>query len=235
MGIFNDIAAIDAFAINTYCIASALFFSACAYAQLNDPNPIQWFGAYVFGGTVPNLYWITTSGGGGGGGGGNNNNNSATTTTKNRLLLALHGFVASMGLAIVYKMVTVAPKLLAVGEIEEHHHGLLWAFLEHEEGRDSCGLLLLIFHTSYLNSVIRRGPSLSRRRVSSSSDPSATSATSSSLMMVTSPAILSFGLLCILGVSVYVWVVHHPELVAKHGLKHCQGEMFGRSGDGSEL
>lgn len=210
MGIFNDIGAIDAFAINIYCIVSAFFFSACAYAQLNDPNPVQWFCAYVFGGTVPNLYWMTLT----------TNNNS---NTKQRLVLALHSFVAITGIAIVYKMITVVPKLLA--DVEKHH-GFLWAFMEHEEGRDSCGLLLLIFHTAYLNSMIRRGPSGSntgsKGSSSSSIDPPGP--------MIVSPAILSFGLLCILGVSVYVWVVHHSELVAKYGLKHCQGEMFGSGG-----
>ena len=228
MGIFNDIAVVDAFAINAYCIVSALFFSACAYAQLNDPNPVQWFCAYVFGGTVPNMYWMTTASSAG----------SGNSVMKHRLMLALHGFVAIMAFAIVYKMVTVAPKLLV--DVEEHHNGILWAFLEHEEGRDSCGLLLLIFHTSYLNSVIRRGPTQRRKSGSSSSASPRNSSSSSSLSsvdpnaspMMVSPAILSFGLLCILGVSVYVWVVHHPELVAKHGLKHCQGEMFGRGGGG---
>jgi hypothetical protein len=40
--------------------------------------------------------------------------------------------------------------------VSEHHHGLLWAFLEFEEGRDSIGLLLLVLHASYLNSVLER-------------------------------------------------------------------------------
>uniref|UniRef100_A0A7S4EQY7 Uncharacterized protein n=1 Tax=Pseudo-nitzschia australis TaxID=44445 RepID=A0A7S4EQY7_9STRA len=221
MGIFNDIASVDAFAINAYCIVSALFFSACAYAQLNDPNPVQWFCAYVFGGCIPNLYWMTI---------GSNESSSSSknkSTATQRLILALHGFVVLVVLAIVYKIVSVAPKLME--EVEEHHHGFLWAFMEHEEGRDSCGLLLLILHTSYLNSVLKKGPSQRRKIESSSSNGHTQGGAPASILL--SPAFLSLGLFGILGVCVYVWVVHHPELVAKHALKHCQGEMFGRVGE----
>lgn len=221
MGIFNDIASVDAFAINAYCIVSALFFSACAYAQLNDPNPVQWFCAYVFGGCIPNLYWMTI----GSNESSSSSNNKSTATQ--RLILALHGFVVLVVLAIVYKIVSVAPKLME--EVEEHHHGFLWAFMEHEEGRDSCGLLLLILHTSYLNSVLKKGPSQRRKIESSSSNGHTQGGAPASILL--SPAFLSLGLFGILGVCVYVWVVHHPELVAKHALKHCQGEMFGRVGE----
>lgn len=127
----------------------------------------------------------------------------------------------------VYKIVSVAPKLME--EVEEHHHGFLWAFMEHEEGRDSCGLLLLILHTSYLNSVLKKGPSQRRKIESSSSNGHTQGGAPASILL--SPAFLSLGLFGILGVCVYVWVVHHPELVAKHALKHCQGEMFGRVGE----
>lgn len=204
MGIFNDTASVDSFAINAYCIVSALFFSACAYAQLNDPNPVQWFCAYVFGGTVPNLYWMNTCG-------------TRDPSTTEKLVNALKVYVILLGLAIVYKLVAVAPKLIE--EAAEHHHGLLWAYMEHEEGRDSIGLLLLILHTSYLRSVLMRGPSSPRKSTSSSSG------------VVVSPTVMAVGLFAVLGVSVYIWIVHHPELVAKHGLKHCQGEMFGRMGE----
>ena len=209
MGFFNDTASVDSFAINAYCIVSALFFSACAYAQLNDPNPVQWFSAYVFGGCVPNLYWMTTSGKG-----------PAIITKK--LVTALRVFVVMLGLAIVYKLVTVAPKLSE----DEKQHGLLWAFMEHEEGRDSCGLLLLIFHSVYLGSVLTHGPRTPRRSPKSGSSIEVSEA-------FLSPTVVAVGMFGVLGLCVYVWIVHHPELVAKHGLKHCQGEMFGR--DGGEL
>jgi len=231
MGIFNDAASVDAFAINAYCIVSALFFSACAYAQLNDPNPIQWFCAYVFGGTVPNLYWMTTSGGG--------SNSSNTVRHKWLVLLALHGFVALLGMAIVYKLVTVAPKLLE--DVTEHHHGIVWAFMEHEEGRDSCGLLLLLLHVSFLNSVLaaRGSPRNRNSRGSPRNNDGGNggSDTASAIGTTTTtlpPTVVAVGLFGVLGVCVYVWIVHHPDLVAKHGLKHCQGDMFGR-GDGDEL
>ena len=211
MGIFNDTASVDSFAINAYCILSALFFSACAYAQLNDPNPIQWFSAYIFGGIVPNLYWMT----------------GGSPSTKEKLVQALRFFLIGLGLAIVYKLVTVAPKLWE----DEHHHGVLWTFMEHEEGRDSCGLLLLVLHASYLRSVLAAGPITLRK---SPRNESSSSNSSSGDPPAISPSAMAVGLFAILGVCVYVWVVHHPELVAKHGLKHCQGEMFGRM-DGGEL
>ena len=222
MGIFNEPSVVDAFAINAYCIVSALFFSACAYAQLNDPNPVQWFCAYVFGGTVPNMYWMTTSGGKG--------SSNDSNVIGQRLVLALRGFVAGLFLAIVYKLVTVAPKLME--DVHEHHHGILWAFMEHEEGRDSCGLLLLILHASYMASILSRpalSPRMSPRNGSSSMHGHSGEGTSN-----IPTTVIAVGLFCVLGLSVYVWVVHHPDLVAKHGLKHCQGEMFGR-GDGGEL
>lgn len=213
MGIFNDPNSVNAFLINAYCIVSALFFSACAYAQLNDPNPVQWFCAYVFGGTIPNLYWMTSGG-------------STSFAMRQKLVLALHGFVAGMGLAIVYKLVMVAPKLLE--DVTQHHHGFLWAFMEHEEGRDSIGLLLLILHVSYLNSVLSREP-FHHPRGSPRANGSSNGANGSARPTVP-PAVVAVGLFGILGLCVYVWIVHHPDLVAKHGLKHCQGEMFGRTG-----
>lgn len=231
MGIFNDTASVDAFAINAYCIVSALFFSACAYAQLNDPNPVQWFCAYVFGGTVPNLYWMTTAGSSSSNSS-NSNFNSNSGTVKQKLVLSLHGFVALMALAILYKLITVAPKLLE--DVTEHHHGILWAFMEHEEGRDSGGLLLLILHASYLNSVIARGPRNPRKSPRNSSDGGDAAIAAASGSMALPPTLVAVVLFGVLGYCVYAWIVHHPDLVAKHGLKHCQGEMFGRV-DGGEL
>eukprot|EP00536_Pseudo-nitzschia_multiseries_P005361 jgi/Psemu1/12416/gm1.12416_g len=223
MGIFNDASSVNAFAINAYCIVSAMFFAACAYAQLNDPNPVQWFCAYVFGGCVPNLYWMTTTTTAGNAyrnrnGNGNGNDNSSTTQ---KLTMALDGYRLAVVLAIVYKLATVAPKLAKEAE-ETFQHGWVWAFLEHEEGRDSVGLLLLVGHVSCLNA------SLKQQQQQQQQQHQRGSGTASRPRWTMSPAVLSVGLLVVLSVCVYVWIVHHPELVAKHGLKHCQGEMFGR-------
>ena len=40
--------------VNAYCILAAIFFAACAYAQLNDPDPVLWILGYLFGGCVLN-------------------------------------------------------------------------------------------------------------------------------------------------------------------------------------
>mmetsp|Transcript_55026 Transcript_55026/g.112349 ORF Transcript_55026/g.112349 Transcript_55026/m.112349 type:complete len:234 (+) Transcript_55026:109-810(+) len=230
MGFFNETASVDAFAINAYCIASALFFSACAYAQLNDPNPVQWFCAYVFGGTVPNLYWMNNCNNKMHGGGSSSSSVSGNST-RNKLSLALRGFVALMVLAVLYKLAAVFPKLLAEVSEQRHRHGVLWAFLEHEEGRDSCGLLLLILHVSYLNSVLSRSNNGGSSPGSAGRPAdSATTTRTAGTTTVVSPALVALGLFAVLGLCVYVWIVHHPDLVARHGLKHCQGEMFGRTG-----
>jgi hypothetical protein len=52
--------------------------------------------------------------------------------------------------------------------------------------------------------------------------------------IICSPTILSIILLMVLGISIYTWIVHHPEMVAKYGVPHCQGTMFGRE-DNNEL
>jgi len=242
MGLFNDTTVLDSYAINIYCIVSALFFAACGYAQLNDPNPLPWFGAYVFGGTIPNLYWMTMMNNNNSGVNSGNNHNSNTTATgttlTKQLQFVLHGYIIIMGFCILYKIITVAPKLF--DDMIEHHYGFLWAFMEHEEGRDSCGLFLLILHVGYMNYMLSPSSRDNQRRKSSKTD--SLSSMSSSLsyvsnglnIILSSPTILSFFLLCVLGICIYVWIVHHPEMVAKYGVPHCQGGMFGRD-DNNEL
>merc|ERR1712238_29567 len=131
------------------------------------------------------------------------NNNSNTTTTgttlTKKLQLVLHGYIVIMGCCILYKIMTVAPKLLE--DMTEHHYGLLWAFMEHEEGRDSCGLFLLILHVGYMNYMLSPSSRDNQRR--NSSTRNALSSTSSSFsyvsngvtLIVSSPTILSFFLL----------------------------------------
>jgi len=219
MGFFNDSSAVDSLAINAYCIVSALFFSACAYAQLNDPYPVVFFTAYVFGGTVPNLYWMTLASCVGG------SKASGSNSITQTLVLAIRGFVALLVLFILYKLIVLAPKLLE--DVSEHHHGLLWAFMEFEEGRDSIGLLLLVMHASYLNSVLERGPNPPPRRSPRNSD------SEGGALAAVPTTVIVVGLFGVLSLCVYTWIVHHPDLVAKHGLKHCQGEMF--AGIGGDL
>ena len=235
MGLFNDTTTIDHFFINAYCIVSALFFATCGYAQLNDPNPVPWCITYLVGGVLPNLYWMNSSSSAGAGGG-----PGSTTTTQNVSLL-LHGYMASITVCILYKLITVSPKLFR--DVTEQHYGYLWAFMEHEEGRDACGLLLLLLHVLYMNSMVTRPPTTRRRRGSSSSrrpamtttetetDGTAVTATSTT---VVSPALVSFLFLGMVGGAIYIWVVHHPDMVAKYGVPHCQGTMFGRA-DNNEL
>ena len=237
MGILNDISTtkLDSYAINIYCIVSALFFSACGYAQLNDPLPysVFWFIAYIVGGTVPNLYWITRS---------TCTNNGSTTADTSKYnskqkyvlqLLLFYGFTSIMILCILYKMITVAPKLFA-DDVTQHHYGIVWAFMEHEEGRDSCGLLLLILHVLYMNTVLSRTTDPTQSSSRRNSETTSTTTSKRFISIICSPTILSIILLMVLGISIYTWIVHHPEMVAKYGVPHCQGTMFGRE-DNNEL
>merc|ERR1711865_130284 len=103
--------------------------------------------------------------------------------------------MASITLCILYKMITVSPKLFLDGT--EQHYGYLWAFMEHEEGRDACGLLLLLLHVLYMNSMVTRPPTR-RRRGSSSRRPAMTTTTetetdgTATSTTVVSPALVSF-------------------------------------------
>ena len=235
MGLFNDTTAMDKYAINAYCIVSALFFATCGYAQLNDPNPVPWCITYLVGGVLPNLYWMNSSSSSGAGGG---PGSTTTTTTTQNVSLLLHGYMASITVCILYKLITVSPKLFL--DVTEQHYGYLWAFMEHEEGRDACGLLLLLLHVLYMNSMVTRPPTR-RRRGSSSRRPAMTTTTETDGTAVTttsttvvSPALVSFLFLGLFGGAIYIWVVHHPDMVAKYGVPHCQGTMFGRE-DNNEL
>mmetsp|Transcript_61518 Transcript_61518/g.150573 ORF Transcript_61518/g.150573 Transcript_61518/m.150573 type:complete len:209 (-) Transcript_61518:480-1106(-) len=190
---------------NVYAFGSALFFAACAYAQLNDPgwNPVFFAIAYISCGVGPNLFLTSCP---------------VRSIPRQTMSTVLNAGVAILAFAIIFKIITVSPKLeLAHDTIQD----FTWAFMEHEEGRDTCGLVLLILHLLYLKTNYLQDPVLERisRKTSSSG--------------TVSPVVFSVVILTVLCWAVYMWVVHHPEMVRKYGLKHCQGEMFGR--DGSEL
>lgn len=194
---------------NIYSFGSALFFATCAYAQLNDPgwNPVFFAVAYLTCGVAPNLLLTSCP---------------PKTIPRKTLTTAINAGAITLGVAITYKIITVSPKIeLAHETIQD----FAWAFMEHEEGRDTCGLILLIVHLMYLKTNYLQDPVIQKiaRKASSASGGSGT----------VSPVLFSIIILTVLCWAVYMWIVHHPDMVKKYGLKHCQGEMFGR--DGSEL
>jgi Transmembrane family 220, helix len=215
------------FVSNLYCILSAFFFGACAYAQLNDPEPFLWVLAYMGLGVLPNLVLTSCP---------------PQSVPISTMRATLFGLATVLVCVILYKVITVMPKL----ELEASQ-GLGWHFLEHEEGRDSCGLLLLVLHTLYLcasflqdprRQLQRRGGGSSNngnRNNTLSSNGSTNEFVSSLLAVAKSPMVQGMGLLSILVGAVYLWIVHHPDMVAKYKVPHCQGGMFGREGVGGEL
>lgn len=198
---------------NIYCIVSAMFFSACAYAQLNDPSPALWVAAYLGGGTIPNLILAACP----------------PQTVPTRIMReGLLAYAVVLACLVWYKMVDVAPKLLhELGQDPTSTVPLiqrvLWGFLEHEEGRDSCGLMLLIVHVLYLKSYHLQHPAATLR----------STRRGNSMCQQLAPFVFSTLLILILAGSVYMWLVHHPQMVARLKVPHCQGGMFGR--DGNEL
>lgn len=204
---------------NVYCILSALFFATCAYAQLNDPDPALWVMAYLGMGVAPNLMLTSCP--------------LQEAKLRKWFSTILTGCAVLMTMVVTFKVVTVMPKL----ELEAEQ-GLGWHFLEHEEGRDSCGLILLILHTLYLKSSYLGDPrqAMMTRRSSGKLQSSAGSDLMSSIMAVgSSPVVQAIILLSVLVGAVYLWVVHHPDMVAKYKVPHCQGGMFGREGTAGEL
>lgn len=210
------------FVANLYCILSAFFFGACAYAQLNDPDPFLWVLSYIGLGVLPNLLLTSCP------------PKSIPVPASRMTLLGSAGILTCV---ILYKTISVIPKL----ELEASQ-GMGWHFLEHEEGRDSCGLLLLVLHALYLCAAFLQDPrsrQLKRRSSSrsklQSGGGSGSDFVSSLLAVLSSPIVQAIGLLSILVGAVYLWVVHHPDMVAKYKVPHCQGGMFGRDGVGGEL
>jgi hypothetical protein len=209
----NNITRSPSVVTNVYCILSALFFATCGYAQLNDPHPTMWVLAYLSGGVLPNLLLTSCP-----------PNVIPLTVLRNTLL----GFCATLLAVIVYKVATVIPKL------EQHLD--FFHFLEHEEGRDTCGLLLLVLHDLYLTTAF----TTPRKKKRLSSSPRGSNGRQElfveSLVAVGSSTIVqSVVLIGILAGAAYLWVVHHPSMVAKYKVPHCQGGMFGRDGVAGEL
>jgi hypothetical protein len=198
---------------------SALFFATCAYAQLNDPDPTLWVMAYIGMGVFPNLILTSCP--------------LREKQLRNLLGAVLTGCAVIMTTVVTFKVVTVMPKL----ELEASK-GLGWHFLEHEEGRDSCGLLLLILHAMYLKVSFLRDArqAMMRRRSSGKLQSSTGSDFISSVMAIgSSHVVQAIFLLGVLAGAVYMWIVHHPYMVAKYKVPHCQGGMFGRDGVAGEL
>eukprot|EP00045_Choanoeca_perplexa_P019368 m.2715 g.2715 ORF g.2715 m.2715 type:complete len:186 (-) comp3888_c0_seq1:45-602(-) len=114
-----------------YLAASSLFFLACAWAQLNDPDPEIWVTLYVIAGAILNYILLATS-----------------SKTIVQLVLTM-GAITAVGCTIYSAMLLqqVYPELDWTLPAKE----LAWSFLEHEQGREIAGLALLIGHLLQLS------------------------------------------------------------------------------------
>lgn len=141
----------------SYNLAAVPFFAACAYAQLNDPEPALWISAYLFGGVFLTLTALTAV-----------HYGSPHDQLPYSDAAQLRLWTRKMSLLASLATVCVALRLLISvvregnldwgREFGKQPQKLAWSLLEHEAGRDACGLLLLAMHTMQLQVLTR--PSL---------------------------------------------------------------------------
>jgi TRAP-type C4-dicarboxylate transport system permease large subunit len=161
-----------------YMLLSAAFFVACAYAQLNDPDPEIWVATYVFCGAVLNMLALL-----------------GISSLKTAMLLAhhkktdgdkrtgaaaaaastgssLYSIVVSLtwasaiflGVFLAYEWAVIAQRYgVVLPAVVDLKH--VWSFLEMEEGREVVGLLLLLVHVLVLSVFLGNATSKVLKRV----------------------------------------------------------------------
>ena len=97
----------------SYLTLSAIFFAACAIAQLNDPDPFLWVIDYIFCGCILNLHAAA-----------NLLDAYHFTVINNRLIPAA---------AICRIFINLWPKIDIIMSLP--YKQLAWSILEYEEGR----------------------------------------------------------------------------------------------------
>lgn len=117
-----------------YLVLAALFFSAAAFANLNDPDPLWWVVAYVGGGVaLPAAHAL-----------------ESRPARRRQLLGAAAALAAALGVVISVFSGRLWPRLdfgLPLG-------ALAWSALEEEEGREAVGLTLLLLHVLHVASLL---------------------------------------------------------------------------------
>ena len=170
----------------TYLIASSLFFLACAWAQLNDPDPEIWVTLYVIAGAIFNYTLLATS---------------STTVVRGVLSAAT---MAALGCTLYSAILLqqVRPDM----DLSLPAKDIAWSFLEHEQGREIAGLMLLVGHLFQLGSCARSlNPSSTQHQVSAASW----------LSLAAMVAGLAW--------AVYAWIEYQPLMNMKYSTPHCNG------------
>mmetsp|Transcript_146546 Transcript_146546/g.207828 ORF Transcript_146546/g.207828 Transcript_146546/m.207828 type:complete len:200 (-) Transcript_146546:32-631(-) len=181
-------------------VLSAIFFSASAYAQANDPDPAFWVALYLGGGWGLNgLAWISSTEVG-------EKHSEEGWTTAARdcaiffgTLITVYVWNTSMALS-EYLAVDINFQLQPLGII-------FWKVLEREEGRELAGLILLLAHTvtilCYLHNKLHPG----------------------SRITAVAAQVLVFGVAVLIVAGIYMWVRYQPALNAAYKQPHCDGMM----------
>jgi len=192
-------------ALNAYCVGAAFFFGACAYAQLNDPDPWPWVLGYLGGGVVLNGGVLVLS----------YRINDGSCVLRKGLSTAVLAFAVGISGVLVSLLDTIRNSMLT--DVEETPSSMLWSILELEEGREMAGLLLLLLHVLRLGAFLRVNTNYDKE---SSTKKTSLSLTISSLWSLLTTILLT-GILC---GAVYLWIYYQPEMNARYKSEHCSGQ-----------
>ena len=190
-----------------YLALSAVFFSLCGYAQLNDPDPLLWAGLYVVAGAVLNASVLSTN----------------CLRVASKLVCRLFG-LGCFSYA-VFLTIHIAK---AYGDqfTSLLPHKALWTYVEFEEGREAVGLYLLGAHQFVLLSFLVAAPkdnsSKSGAGAKKSTTPNSTTHWKTVVMV---------GLLA---VATYAWIYYQPLMNQRMNVGHCNGAFETRETQQSE-
>eukprot|EP00041_Stephanoeca_diplocostata_P019318 m.414464 g.414464 ORF g.414464 m.414464 type:complete len:194 (+) comp21271_c0_seq9:223-804(+) len=120
-----------------YLLSTAVFFAACAFAQLNDPDPVLWVALYAVAGVVFNLMLLL----------------------RNRFVdVAIRCYLCPMFIVLLTTLIVllINQTILVVSADAELSSvtslsSMGWLALEHESARDASGLSMVALHCMYLS------------------------------------------------------------------------------------
>ena len=196
-----------------YCGLSGLFFGACAYAQLNDPDPLFWILGYVVGGPV--FCGLTIAA--------NDKPTMATPIISSLVDPFLLGNIVVV-MFWSYFMISKVDFALPMKD-------LIWSILEFEEGRELAGLMLLLLHVMEIKSFLNEVSTSSTISENPSKLKNDTTTTNGNLS-TSSGLVATIGLTATLIGSIYLWIYYQPAMVQKYQTPHCSGQ-FGSGGSGT--
>ena len=184
--------------VSAYCVFSGLFFAVCAYAQLNDPDPIFWILGYVVGGPVMSALTMTFY-------------NTPKVTYK-IITSLVDPFLVGNFIVVIFWTYFMVSKVDYGQPIKD----LVWSILEFEEGRELCGLLILLLHVIKMKAYLLEATSPSKQAISKSHGSDMTGVVGTILVAST------------LSGAVYLWIFYQPEMNERYQTAHCSGQ-FGSS------